>query len=83
MEARILPNGDWQFSILSEGHPVHDPTYVAYYVTNLTQFFTIGFGLGTKVHVDTKLMAGSGENGKPPDQMMVLPSLVFRDVGDN
>lgn len=68
-------NGLWVFQVRSEGHPVHDPTYVAYLTTAFQQFFTAGFGISTKVSVSAKLEAGSAQDGKPASQLLILPSL--------
>lgn len=59
----------------TEGHPVHDPSYVAYMLTNFTRFFVAGFGPGTEVKLDTRLEAGSRQDGKPSDQLIMLPPL--------
>lgn len=68
-------NGLWVFQIRTEGHPVHDTTYVTYMTQAFQQFFIAGFGLGTKVSVTAKLEAGSAQDGKPASQLVILPSL--------
>lgn len=68
-------NGLWVFQIRSEGHPVHDPTYVSFLASNFQKFFIAGFGVGTKVSVTAKLEAGSAQNGRPADQLVILPSI--------
>lgn len=70
-------DGVWTFQVRSEGHPCHDPEYVGYVSSFMKTFFTRGFGVGTVVRVDAKLEAGSAQNGKPSDQLIVLPSLKF------
>lgn len=65
-----------QFEVLAEGHPATDPSYVAYCTQNLQKFFTMGFGIGTKVTVAASLKAGSAQDGTPSAQLIVLPSLV-------
>lgn len=65
-----------QFEVLAEGHPATDPSYVAFCTQNLQKFFTVGFGIGTKVAVTASLKAGSAQDGTPSAQLIVLPSLV-------
>lgn len=59
--------------VLTEGHPVHDPDYLRYMRENWQRFFETGFGVGTKSKLTAKLMAGSPQNGKPADQMIIMP----------
>jgi hypothetical protein len=58
-----------------EGHPVHDPTLVAYYTNAFDRFFKSGFGPKTVVSVEAKLEAGSRQDGTPPDQLVMLPPI--------
>jgi len=62
--------------VLTEGHPVHDPQYVAWMRSNWERFFVSGFGMGTTVKMTAKLMAGSRQDGTPPDQLLIIPKLI-------
>lgn len=76
-EARITKqNGQWIIEVRSEGHPVHDPTFVGFMSSSLLQFFVMGFGVGTKVATVARLEAGSAQDGTPPEQLVMLPSLI-------
>ena len=66
---------DWEFQILVEGPPVHDPAYVEHIHAAWRKFLRNGFGEMCKVQSSAKLMAGDAENGKPRDQMIILPAL--------
>lgn len=66
--------------LLTEGAPVHDPTYRKYMDECWKKFFTNGFGQGTTVKMSAKLMAGSPQNGQPSEQMLIIPPLrVYAD----
>jgi hypothetical protein len=65
--------------VLSEGHPVHDPAFVAHMRQAWDQFFKCGFGLGTTSSMTAKLMAGSRQDGTPSDQMVIMPTLTILD----
>jgi len=66
--------------VLTEGHPVHDQNFVEYMRENWEEFFVSGFGLGTKVKMTAKLMAGSRQDGTPSAQMLIIPSLKIGDT---
>lgn len=81
-QARIRQTGrGYILEILTEGHPVHDPAFKQYMKENWEKFFVSGFGNGTTVKMTAKLMAGSGQEGKPADQMLILPKLEVSDNG--
>jgi len=67
--------------VLTEGHPVHDGTYVQYMRAQWQKFFEEGFGLGTKTKLTAKLMAGSRQDGTAADQMLIVPSIRFDHGG--
>jgi len=72
----------WVVSVRAEGHPVHDPSYVAYLLSAWTRFFVTGFGPGTTVHLDTAFEAGDRQDGRPTDQLVILPPIaVPADAG--
>lgn len=64
--------------IRSEGHPAHDPSYQKYFLENFTKFFVNGFGLGTSVNMLVKVEAGDKQDGKPAEQLIILPSINLR-----
>jgi len=66
-------NGQYIVKVRTEGHPVHDPNYVRWMNSNWQKFFTEGFGKGTTSTLETKLEAGDAQNGKPRDQLIILP----------
>jgi hypothetical protein len=66
-----------KIEIRSEGHPVHDPEYVAWMHDQWTRWAAAGFGPGTEVLLDeAKLEAGDRQDGAPRDQLIMLdPSI--------
>ena len=65
----------WEVSVLSEGHPVHDTTYTTWMHAQWTTFFEHGFGVGCEVQTHARLEAGDRQDGRPSDQLIVLPSI--------
>lgn len=65
----------WEVSVLSEGHPVHDPQYVEWMHEQWRQFFNKRFGNQCEVRVHARLEAGDRQDGRPPDQLILLPEL--------
>lgn len=63
--------------VRTEGHPVHEAAYVAWMRQQWTRFFRNGFGNKTRVDLETKLEAGSRQDGRPADQLIVLPPMAF------
>src|SRR5687767_9700583 len=57
--------------VLTEGHDVHDPAYRDYVKREWTVFAEKGFGPGTTLTMDAKLMAGSRQDGTPADQLAI------------
>lgn len=79
-----VPGARWTIDCRTEGHPAHDPAYVAYLTDQLRKFFVAGFGPQTEVTFDVRLEAGSRDDGRPPDQLILGPEpvvLVNRLVG--
>jgi hypothetical protein len=62
-----------------EGPPVHDPAYVAWVRRELAGAFVAkGFGPGAVLEdLETALLAGSAEDGRPAAQLLVLPRLTI------
>lgn len=55
-------------------HP-HDDSIVEYYRDSFERFFRNGLGASTRVFLKAKLMAGERLDGRPSDQMLILPRL--------
>lgn len=59
-----------------EGRPAHDPDFVAHIKRKMVVFFIKQFGPTTTVTMTPpKIEAGSRQDGSPPDQLIILPSL--------
>ena len=65
----------WTVWVRTEGHPVHDPQFRERMIEAWAKFFRSGFGAGTHTHCQTKHEAGDQQDGKPPDQLLILPPL--------
>jgi len=61
--------------VIAEGHPVGDKIFQDAMKSSWERFFKAGFGQDTTVKMTAKLMAGKRPDGKPPDQMLILPTL--------
>lgn len=70
----------WEISIRTEGHPVHDPQYVAWMHDAWRYFFARGFGPSCLVQAHARLEAGDRQDGTPPDQLILLPALADEDA---
>lgn len=53
-------------------HP-HDAETRAYYEQAFQKFYALGLGALTTVTLKTDLMAGERLDGKPPDQLLIVP----------
>ena len=51
----------------------HDPRYRDFVNTQASAFFVAGFGPETRVRTESKIMAGSKQDGTPAEQMLILP----------
>jgi hypothetical protein len=65
----------WEVAVLSEGHPVHDPSYVEWMHHAWSEFLRVGFGPASQIHAHARLEAGDWQDGRPADQLIILPSL--------
>lgn len=65
----------WTFQVRTEGTPAHDPELVAEYAAAFEKFFRNGFGTRATVTTTVKFEAGSKQDGKPSDQLLILPRL--------
>jgi hypothetical protein len=64
---------DWQIGVRSEGHPVHDPTFVSAMHARWRAWVTLMFGPGSRVRLVTaKLEAGSRQDGTAAEQLVML-----------
>lgn len=70
-------NGQWIIKVRTEGHPVHDPKYLDYVCGLWRRFFFKGFGYSSIIEFSAKLEAGDAENGKPRDQLVIMPPLAI------
>ena len=62
--------------LMVEGHPSHDREFVNAMVRRWTgQFFLVGYGNGTYVDAKVRTLAGDQQDGKPRDQMIIMPTL--------
>lgn len=59
-----------------EGVPAHDPVYRDRMKEAIVTFFGSGYGPGTRVHIDVRIEAGDQQDGAPPSQIVVLPTLI-------
>jgi hypothetical protein len=65
----------WEVAVLTEGHPVHESPYVEYVHDQWKKFFVQGFGPGCEIQTHARLEAGDRQDGRPADQLIILPSL--------
>ena len=66
---------EWVIEVRTEGHPVHDPNFAKNITAQWEAFFRHNFGKGVKVVTETKLQAGSRQDGTPAEQLIMLPSV--------
>jgi hypothetical protein len=68
---------DWEITIRTEGHPVHEAPYVAWVHAMWAKFFKDGFGPACEVQNHARLEAGSRQDGTAPEQLIMMPSLIL------
>jgi hypothetical protein len=69
------PSG-WKIIAQIEGVPAQDPNYVAAVkVQFANQFVLKGWGNLAKSRVDVRTLAGDMEDGSPPTQLVVMPTI--------
>lgn len=67
--------------LLTEGKPAHDPDFVRAMARSFETFFTSQFGANTRTTLDPPtFMAGSRQDGSPRDQLIILPTINFREM---
>lgn len=71
----------YRFAIEVEGPPVHDPEYRAAVRRQFEDRFLFpGFGPGaTLVRFEAGVLAGDTQDGRPPEQMIVMPTVNLLD----
>lgn len=62
----------WILEALVEELNQNDPTFEAIAKRKLTGWAENGFGVAVQVSIEYMRMAGDGQDGKPPDQMLIL-----------
>lgn len=65
----------WIVEVQVEGVDVHDPDYRARQCAAMRHHYRRGFGSTATVSVEAGLLAGSSEDGTPPAQWVVLPTI--------
>jgi hypothetical protein len=65
----------WEVAVLTEGHPVQEAPYTDWMHRQWETFFRRGFGPTCEVQPHARLEAGDRGDGKPADQLIIMPSL--------
>ena len=65
----------WEIAVRTEGHPVHEPGYADWVHRQWRMLFRKGFGPTCEVQAHARLEAGDRQDGTPPDQLILLPTL--------
>lgn len=65
----------WIVEIRTEGHPIQEPDYVEHLAERFRTFFRNGFGAESQIRLTTKLLAGAADDGRPAEQLIILPVL--------
>jgi hypothetical protein len=65
----------WEIAIRTDGHPVHERPYVEWMHDHWRTFFRQGFGQACEIQAHARLEAGDRQDGRPADQLIVLPLL--------
>lgn len=83
MHVERVPRDIGEFWIIKyrvEGKEVFDPQLVKVYKAAWAKFFTNGFGAKTYVECEVKHEAGDKQDGKPPDQLIIIPPVNFKEL---
>ena len=78
MRVLRFPRG-WEIAILSEGHPAHDPRYAGWMHAEWRKFLAVGFGSQARITSTASVVAGSRDDGTPPDQLIIMPGAIRAD----
>jgi hypothetical protein len=65
----------WLVEMRVEGHPAHDQDFTTQMCAKWQRFFENGFGAGTFIWFRVYVEAGDKQDGKPPDQLIIVPPL--------
>jgi hypothetical protein len=65
----------WEVAVLTEGHPSHETAYAEWMHAQWRTFFQHGFGPSCEVQAHARLEAGDWQDGRPADQLIILPAL--------
>lgn len=69
------PHG-WQIKCRAEGVAAHDPKTVAYVKQQFAAYFVArGWGPIASSSVSVRILAGSEQDGRPPDQWVGIPTI--------
>lgn len=81
-QMRIVQQLDhYLIQVRIEGPPVHDPAYVTAKAAEFEAFYTRQFGVGTRVVLsEAKMEAGSWQDGRPTEQLILIPRDVFEST---
>lgn len=74
MRVQVWNDGRVTIEVMTEGAPVHDPAFVDYMKRAWARFAVNGWGAGTTLQLETKLLAGSRQDGTPSDQLVMVSS---------
>lgn len=78
MHIASYSDGLVRIMVRSEGHNVHEPTYVAWVTAQWARWALNGWGAGTALRcIDAKLEAGTRQDGSPADQLIIAPQLAL------
>jgi hypothetical protein len=58
---------------------VHDPAYTEWVHDKWRTFLTMGFGAQSDVQVHARLEAGDRQDGRPADQLIIMPTLSVKE----
>ena len=71
----------WSIDLRIEGPPAHDPDCRASVQKQFTEhFMKRGFRLPQFKSMEVSILAGDVQDGKPPDQLIVMPTLVTKEM---
>lgn len=65
----------WLVDIRVEGFDANDPGKCKYMIDSWRTFFGRTFGDKTRIKHELRIEAGYKQDGKPPDQLLIIPPL--------
>lgn len=73
----------WSIDLRIEGPPAHDPDCRESVQKQFTEhFMKRGFKLAQFRSMEVSILAGDSQDGKPPDQLIVMPTLITKEMID-